>query len=133
MEANEMKTVVLCFGNEYFSLDRLPIVLYEELKKEIPKIKFVSCETPNEILDYSNYDRIFILDVVKGIKDVKVIKDFDKIKSRKFFTLHDFDLGIFLKILDNTKKIKNLQIIGIPINYDKDKAKTKIKKILKQT
>lgn len=132
MEETKMKTVVLCFGNEFVDIDRLPIILYKELKNKIHNVEFVNCETPNEILDYSDYDKIFILDVVKGIKDVSIIEDLDRLKDRKLFTLHDFDLGLFLKILNNVKKIKNLKIIGIPIGYDKDKAKVEIKKILKQ-
>jgi len=127
-----MKTVVLCFGNEFVDIDRLPIILYKELENKIPNVDFVNCETPNQILDYSDYDRIFILDVVKGIKDVSIIEDLDRLKDRKLFTLHDFDLGLFLKLVNNVEKIKNLKIIGIPIGYDKDIAKSKIKEILTQ-
>jgi len=127
-----MKVVVLCFGNEFVDIDRLPIILYKELKGKIPNVEFVNCESPNEILDYSDYDKIFILDVVKGIKHVSVIEDFDQLKDRKIFTLHDFDLGLFLKLISKVKKIKNLKIIGIPIDHDKNEAKTKVKKILIQ-
>jgi Ni,Fe-hydrogenase maturation factor len=133
MEEYPMKTVVLCFGNIYSEIDRLPKILYEELKKEITNVKFVNCEIPNEILDYKDYDNIFILDVVKGIKDIEIITDLNKLKERKIFTLHDFDLGFFLKLINSVNKIENLKIIGIPIGYDKDKAKIEIKKFLKQT
>jgi len=132
MEETKMKVVVLCFGNEFVDIDRLPIILYKELKGKIPNVEFVNCESPNEILDYSDYDKIFILDVVKGIKHVSVIEDFDQLKDRKIFTLHDFDLGLFLKLISKVKKIKNLKIIGIPIDHDKNEAKTKVKKILIQ-
>ena len=132
MEETKMKVVVLCFGNEFVDIDRLPIILYKELKGKIPNVEFVNCESPSEILDYSDYDKIFILDVVKGIKHVSVIEDFDQLKDRKIFTLHDFDLGLFLKLISKVKKIKNLKIIGIPIDHDKNEAKTKVKKILIQ-
>jgi Ni,Fe-hydrogenase maturation factor len=129
MEENEMKTVVLCFGNEYVDFDKLPLTLSKELEKEFPKIEFVNCETPNQIMDYVNYN-IIILDIVKGIKKIQIIEDFDKIKTRKIFTLHDFDLGLFLKIIKKVEKIDNIKIIGIPMNYKKEKAKSEIKKLL---
>lgn len=130
MEETKMKIAVLCFGNEFVEMDRLPIILYKELKNKIPGVEFICCESPNEILDYSGYDRVFILDTVKGIKDVSIIKDFDLLKERKMFTLHDFDLSLFLKLLNKIKEMKNLSIIGIPIGYQKEEAEEKIKRIL---
>ena len=124
-----MKTVVLCFGNEYVDFDKLPLTLSKELKKELPEIEFVNCETPNQILDYPDYN-IFIMDTVKGIKKIQIIEDFDKLKTRKIFTLHDFDLGLFLKLIKGIEKIDNIKVIGIPMNYDKEKAKSEIKKLL---
>jgi len=62
-----MKTVVLCFGNEFVEMDKLPIILHRELKGKIPNVNFILCDSLNEILDYINYERVFILDTVKGI------------------------------------------------------------------
>lgn len=125
-----MKTVILCFGNEFVEMDKLPIVLYRELKDKIPGVEFILCESLNEILDYLNYERVFILDTVKGIKDVSIIYNVECLKERKIYTPHDFDLSLYLKLLNRTKKIKNLKIIGIPVGYDKEKAKGKIKELL---
>ena len=125
-----MKTVVLCFGNEFVEMDRLPIILYRELRGKIPNVDFVLCDSLNEILDYLDYERVFILDTVKGIKDVSIIDDLELLKERKIYTLHDFDLSLYLKLVDKIKKIKNLKIIGIPVGYDKKEAKQKIKNLL---
>ena len=130
MEENKMKTVVLCFGNEFVEMDKLPIVLYKELKDKIPDVEFILCESLNEILDYSNHERVFILDTVKGIQDVSIIYNIELLKERKIYTPHDFDLSLYLKLINRMKKIKNLRIIGIPVGYDKEKAKEKIKKLL---
>jgi len=127
-----MKVVILCFGNEFVDMDKLPLTLCKELKDKIPNIDFVSCESPNEILDYSDYDKIFILDVVKGIKEISIIEDLDMLKDRKLFTLHDFDLGLFLKLMNKVDRIRNLKIIGIPMGYEKNKAKMEIKKLLRR-
>ena len=128
-----MKTIVLCFGNEFIEMDRLPIILYRELRGKIPNVDFVICESLNEILDYLNYERVFILDTVKGIKDISIIDDIEILKERKIYTLHDFDLGLYLKLINRIKKIKNLKIIGIPVGYDKEDAKEKIVNLLTQT
>jgi len=128
-----MKTIVLCFGNEFVEMDRLPITLYKELKGTIPNVDFVLCESLNEIMDYLNRERVFILDTVKGIKDVSIIDDLQILKERKIYTLHDFDLSLYLKLIDKVKKIKNLKIIGIPMGYDKKAAKEKIQNLLTQT
>ena len=128
-----MKTIVLCFGNEFVEMDRLPIILYRELRNKIPNVDFVLCESLNEILDYLNYERVFILDTVKGIKDVSIIDDIEILKERKIYTLHDFDLSLYLKLINRIKKIKNLKIIGIPVGYDKGDAKEKIENLLRQT
>ena len=121
-----MKTIVLCFGNEFVEMDKLPILLYRELKGKIPNVDFILCDSLNEILDYINYERVFILDTVKGIKDVSIIDDLELLKERKIYTLHDFDLSIYLKLVDRIKKLKNLKIIGIPVGYNKEDAKEKI-------
>jgi len=124
-----MKTVVLCFGNEFVEMDKLPIILYRELKGKIPNVNFILCDSLNEILDYVNYERVFILDTVIGIKDVSIIDDLELLKERKIYTLHDFDLSLYLKLVNKIKKIKNLKIIGIPMSYDKEEAKEKIKNL----
>jgi Ni,Fe-hydrogenase maturation factor len=125
-----MKTAVLCFGNKFIEMDSLPLILYKKLKNKIPSVEFVHCESPNEIMDYADYDNVFILDTVKGIRDVSIICDLDLLKERKIFTSHDFDLGFFLKVLNSIKKMKNIKIIGIPTSYKEDEAEKKVKKIL---
>jgi Ni,Fe-hydrogenase maturation factor len=121
-----MKTVVLCFGNEFVEMDSLPIILYKELKGKIPNVDFVQCESLNEIMDHINHERVFILDTIKGIKEISIINDLEILKNRKIYTLHDFDLSIYLKLIGKIGKIKNLRIIGIPVGYDKETAKEKI-------
>jgi Ni,Fe-hydrogenase maturation factor len=133
MGETQMKTVVLCFGNEFVKMDSLPLKLCKKLKDKIPGVEFVSCESPNEIMDYSDYDDVFILDTVKEIKDVSIIYNIDSLKERKIYTLHDFDLSLFLKLLNNVKEMKNIKIIGIPVNYDESEAEKRIKKLLTKT
>ncbi|MEE9525519.1 MAG: hypothetical protein V3V78_02830 [Candidatus Woesearchaeota archaeon] len=113
---------ILCFGNEFLKQDSLAKELADEL--EIPNYKFIKCNSVNDILE-SKGDLI-IMDVVKDIKQVKIITDIDQLKANKLYSLHDFDLGFFLKLLKETGKIKTIKIIGIPQTGNKEKIKQEI-------
>jgi hydrogenase maturation protease len=132
-----MKIAVLCFGSEFIEEDKLGFILYDKLKrseKDFKNIDFFKCSKPDEIFDYPNYDKVIILDVVQGLSDITLIQDINILKKRQPFTLHDFDLNFFIQLMKETgeiKKIKNLEIIGIPIGFDKVKAENKIKNFLK--
>lgn len=125
-----MKKVVLCFGSEFLKEDRLCFDICDELKDGARGFRFVKCMLPNEILEYLNHDKVIILDVVKGIDDVVVIKDFKMLKERKIATVHDFDLGFFLEVLGRMRDMGNVIIIGVPMGFDKEVAKEKVKGIL---
>lgn len=120
-----MKTV-LCFGNEYVKEDSLAKEIADELK--IEGVTFSKCDNLNDVLDQKG--EIFILDVAKGITEIKVFDDIDKINTNSITSLHDFDLGYFLKLMKEIGRIKQIKIIALPIGYDKEKAKDEIRKIL---
>jgi Ni,Fe-hydrogenase maturation factor len=121
-----MKTV-LCFGNPYIENDSLAIAIAKELK--IKDVKFEICLNPQKILEYKNKN-LYILDVVQGIHNVKLINNVDMLAKSKSLTPHDFDLAFFLKLMKQLGKINNICIIGMPMNYDKEKAKNEIKAII---
>ncbi len=120
-----MKTI-LCFGNPHVENDSLAILVAKELN--VPGVEFKICENLNELLNYKD-DEILILDVVDGIKDITVITDIDLLKENKLYSLHDFDLGFFLKLMKEMKKIKKIRVIGIPIDFDLEKTKKNLEKI----
>lgn len=120
-----MKTV-LCFGNEYVDSDSLPKQIADELK--IKGVTFLKCNNLNDVLEKTG--EVFILDVAKGIDDIKVFDDLSKINAKNITSLHDFDLGYFLTLMKTIGKIEKIRIIAIPIGYDKEKAKEELKKIL---
>ncbi len=120
-----MKTI-LCFGNEFIKQDSLAKELADELT--IPNHKFIKCNSPNELLNIKG--DIIIMDVVKGIDKVIIIKDLDQLKTNKLYSLHDFDLAFFLKLMKETGKISSIKIIGIPQKGNKEKIKQQIKKLI---
>ena len=120
-----MKTV-LCFGNEFIKEDSLAKEIADELF--IKNVRFVKCDNLSEILEYRE-ENLYILDVAEGIDEVKVIEDIDNINTRNIISLHDFDLGYFLRLMKENGKIKKIRVIAIPFGFDKDKAKEELRKV----
>ena len=122
-----MKTV-LCFGNPDIKEDSLALELANELVLE--GYTFIKCTRAELLLEYKNKN-IIILDVVKNLKDVREVS-IESIAADKLFTVHDFDLGHFLKLMKELKLIKNVKIMGIPQKGDKEKIKDDVIGLLKK-
>ncbi|MFC1648838.1 hypothetical protein ACFL1B_05250 [Nanoarchaeota archaeon] len=55
------------------------------------------------------------MDVVQGIDEVKLFDDIETFEQHKPSSLHDFDLGFFLKLLKEAGQVKGkVTIIGVP-------------------
>lgn len=120
---------IFCFGNELFDGDEVA----KELSKHIqaPQFKFIIAESPTEILNAT--EELIILDVAKGITEVKLLKDTSQLQSFHSLSVHDMDLNFFLKLMTETKKIKQVKIIALPFgNKNYKYLKEEVEKILKQ-
>ena len=113
---------ILCFGNEFVEQDSLAKKLADELK--IDGVEFIKCDS----LDRIKGD-IIILDVVKGLNDVRLIP-LEKVKDFHPVSLHDFDLGTELKLRQSIGEINQVTIIGIPMSGDTDSIKQGIIKLI---
>jgi len=122
---------ILVFGNPLVEKDSLPLKLLPLLEKEFPEIEFSEFDAA-ENLENQGKDLI-ILDAVEGIEKVTMIYDIDVIKNEKRYSLHDFDLGMTLKLLKKMKKIDSVRILGIPVNYEEKKAFEELKELIKAT
>ena len=107
-----MKKKVLYFGNETMPSDRAAIEAVNRIEHSLPGIDFIHCNSPDEIVRYGNED-FFVLDVAKNVDGLLVFDDPDKIKERKISSLHDFDLGFFLKLLKKMRD-RTFRVIAIP-------------------
>jgi len=123
-----MKTVVLCFGNEFIKEDSRAKEIADEIK--IKNVEFRKCDSLNDILLYSSHPHLFILDVVRNIQEVTLITDIDTLNTNDMYSLHDFDLGFFLKLMKKLGTLKNITIIGIPQKGDTHTIISRIKKIV---
>jgi Ni,Fe-hydrogenase maturation factor len=122
-----MTKKVLYFGNPHIQEDSLAIKVCEELEKylKFQEIRFEKIENTFQLIEHDLKD-VTIVDVVKGLKKVQEIK-VSNLKQDNISSLHDFDLGFFLKLLAQNKNIK---IIGIPLNYNFDKAVQEVRELV---
>lgn len=123
-----MKHIVLVFGNKFLKEDSLAVEIADEL--EIPGVEFRHCDIPDTILEYLSMQTIYIMDVCKKISEVTLINSVKELKEHRTFSLHDFDLGMFLLMLDACGKAGNIKIIGIPMAGDRKVIKNKVTDII---
>ena len=126
-DAKSMKKI-LVFGNPLVEEDSLPIKLLPQLQKAFPRIEFKEIDSAEQVED-EGLDLV-IIDAVSGIKKVEAISDLDSIQLEKIYTMHDFDLGITLKLLKKMRKIDSALIFGVPLHYPKKKAYVELVKMI---
>jgi len=116
---------VLVFGNPYLKYDSLAVEIAKELKTE--NVEFITCTSPEQIMQ-EKFD--YIIDVVEGIDEIKVFDNLKLLNPHRMFSLHDFDITFFLGLMERLGKVDKVKIIGIPMDYDKEKAKKKVREII---
>ena len=119
---------IFCFGNEYVENDDLAFILADELN--LSGFEFIKCYSPDFLMEHKG--DLFILDVAKGIEKVEIIDDLAYLSNNKLVSLHDFDLGFFLRLLKEMNKLGNTKIIAVPFGYNKEKAKEEVIEILRK-
>jgi len=113
--------IVSVFGNPDLEKDNLVVKLFPRLRKEFPKVEF-RVEDPVEGLKPPVDKLWMIIDVGQGIDEIKVFDDVDKIEEKRRVSLHDYGLGMELKLLRKIGKIKKLKIIVVPMEMKEEKA-----------
>ena len=119
---------ILVFGNPYLEEDNLAVRIGRRLSKQGFEVEH--CGKPDDLLNYE-LENVILLDVAKGIDKVDVFDDIDSLEFSVIFSLHDFDLGFFLKLLKESGRVEKVNIIGIPQGYDEDKALKEVKDLVK--
>ena len=131
---------IFCFGNPYVEEDNAALKLADifsastadkKAGKPLVGFEFIKCETPDYLLDFEG-ETIFILDVVRGIKEVSIIDDIAKLEPHSLVSLHDFDLCFFLKLIQAAGQVRNIKIIGIPYCRKASEVKDEVTKKLKR-
>lgn len=114
---------IYCFGNEYIEQDSMAKKIADSL--EIEGVEFIKADSIEGISG-----DLVILDVVKGITEVKMIDNIDKIKEFYPVSAHDFDLGTELKLRKAVGETNSVKIIGVPMEGDIEEIKEKVKHLI---
>ena len=116
------KQVIFIYGNETLELDNLAVRIGHRLMKDSElkkRLKFCFSNEPDIILK-TKTKKILILDVAKGIEDIQIItnRELDVLVTKKIYSLHDLNLGVFIKILNSTGELKGKELMIIAVPYD---------------
>jgi len=121
-------TKIYCFGNEFLKQDSLAKEVADELT--INGYEFVKCSAADEIFEEKG--EIIIMDAAQGVDKVQVFDDVNKLQAHSLCSLHDFDLGFFLKLMKELGKLQKVKIIALPINGNKEDVKRQIKNAVRR-
>lgn len=107
---------VLVFGNPLLERDSLPLRLLPALRRAFPHIEFRECDVVEDLEREGK--RLVILDTVEGISGVRVFEGLSQFRESPRFSMHDFDLPIYLKLLEKMGMVEEVTIIGVPPSGD---------------
>jgi len=112
---------VYVFGNKDLGLDNKAFTAQKKLGAIFPQIQFVEV-APNADLPFEPEEHVYIMDAVEGIGEPTLIEnsDLDKLINTSSVSVHDFDLGFQLKYLKKLGKLRNVTIIGFPVDKKLD-------------
>jgi len=82
------------------------------LRKACPGIEFREFDAAEDLENEG--EELVILDTIQGIEKVMVFSDLDHFSDSPRFSVHDFDLLSYLKLLKKAGAVKKVTIIGIP-------------------
>lgn len=123
------RKIIYIFGNPLLDFDNLPLKLAPKLKKKFPEINFIIAD-PSENIEPIDGELI-IIDTVENIEKVVLIDDLTHIQTAKIFSLHDFDLGFNLKLLQKIGRLKKIKIIGTPMKGNEEEILSNLREIIK--
>jgi Ni,Fe-hydrogenase maturation factor len=115
---------VYVFGNKDVPGDAAAIEVAEGVGGAADGVSFVFVE-PNEDVPFVEEERVVVLDVVHGIREVALISgdDIHRFAPPPRASVHDFDLAFQLKYLKKIGRLGEVHVVGIPqdgeVDYDR--------------
>lgn len=118
---------IYVFGNQDVEQDSFAIAVAKEVQSrinsgELGDLADIDFEfvRPNQDLPFEDGKDIVIMDVVKGISEVRIFEDadLDKLISPPRSSVHEFDLGFQLKYLKKLGKLGKVTIVALPVSNE---------------
>jgi len=118
---------VYLLGNSLFEQDSLPVKLLPKLQKNLPNFEFAHLD-PTENLP--EQEHLILIDTILNSKKICTLSEseIEKIQKSPTISMHDFDLGLQLRLAKKLGQIKKVTIIGVPPQTEKNEKEI-IKKI----
>ncbi|MBU1197430.1 hypothetical protein KJ765_02855 [Candidatus Micrarchaeota archaeon] len=125
------RKTVLVFGNPLVENDALALKIMPALQKEFPEIEFKEFDTAEDLEKEGR--TLLILDVVEGLETAKCISNFEQLHTQTVYSLHDFDLGVTLKLLKKLEILDAFTVFGLPMNARPDDALKQVIPLIKSS
>ncbi len=126
------RCLVLFFGSEFDINDRIAWEICRLLRGKLEKMgcDVEQTDEPDVLLsrDLSKYKETIIVDAAKGVDDIVELDDVSQLQTTRVHTVHGYNLGMLLQILEATGDLPNVRIIAIP--YGEKDVKSSSEKAL---
>jgi len=109
---------VFVFGSDYGG-DSIAFKVAEDLKHE-KEHDFIYSNDPTDLMYEKN---LVIMDACKDLKKARIFRNVSDLAEHNICSLHDFDLGYFLRLANNMGMKKKVTIIGLPMDGDYNKIR----------
>jgi len=103
--------IIYLVGNKYINFDNMPLKLEKKLQRIISNIQIISIDPTEELMPESDS---LIIDTVIGLDKPRMFNSLEDFYEHRSSSVHDYDLYLHLALLQKTKKIKNINILGVP-------------------
>ena len=107
---------VYCLGNKYINKDNMALRFVD---REINEMEFV-------LYDQEVSGDIVIMDVCRNLGEMRLL-ELDNFLERHPLSMHDFDAGNEIKLLQAIGQVKSVKVIAIPMDYTYDQVLSNLK------
>ncbi|MEK7639841.1 MAG: hypothetical protein AAB424_01745 [Patescibacteria group bacterium] len=111
---------VWVFGNIDLAEDSLPLKILPQLQRQRPDLVFRVRDPMEEWDDVP--DPLVVVDTVKGLNTVTVLKDLEFFDAAPRVSMHDLDLLSQLQFLKKVGKLGHVIVVGVPSTLQPDEA-----------